>query len=80
MVMNPETIQKLLQAGRIASQVKHEGAKRLAVPGSSILEILDYCEKRIKELRGNSPIRIERYRNTMRAKKETRLKEVFKKV
>ena len=52
MVMNPETIQKLLQAGRIASQVKHEGAKRLAVPGSSILEILDYCEKRIKELGG----------------------------
>ena len=50
--MNQETIQKLLQAGKIASQVKHEGAKKLSVPGSSILEAMDYCEKRILELGG----------------------------
>lgn len=37
-------------------------------------------EERIRELRDNSPIRIEHYRNTMRAKKEARLKEVYKKV
>jgi hypothetical protein len=37
-------------------------------------------EKRIRELQADSPIRIERYRNTMRMKKETRLKEVYKKV
>jgi transcriptional regulator with XRE-family HTH domain len=37
-------------------------------------------EKRIKELRANSPVRIERFRNTMRTKKEIRLKEVYKKV
>lgn len=37
-------------------------------------------KKRIRELRADSPIRIERYRNTMRAKKEVRLKEVYKKV
>ena len=37
-------------------------------------------EKRIRELRDNSPIRIERYRNTMRKKKEIRLHRVYKKV
>lgn len=37
-------------------------------------------EKRIRELQADSPIRIERYRNTMRAKKEARLKEVYEKV
>lgn len=42
----------LLQAGKIASQVKHEGAKKLAKPGTSFLETMDYCEKRIKELGG----------------------------
>ncbi len=37
-------------------------------------------EKRIRELRDNSPIRIEHYRNTMRAKKDIRLEEVYRKV
>lgn len=37
-------------------------------------------EERIKELRDNSPIRIEKFRNTMQAKKETRLREVYQKV
>ncbi|MFH1200851.1 MAG: helix-turn-helix domain-containing protein [bacterium] len=37
-------------------------------------------KKRIRELQADNPIRIERYRNTMRAKKETRLKEVYRKI
>ncbi len=36
-------------------------------------------EERIRELRDFSPKRIERYRNTMRVKKEARLEEVYKK-
>jgi hypothetical protein len=36
-------------------------------------------ETRIKELRDNNPKRIERYRNTMRQKKENRLSEFYKK-
>ena len=49
--MSPETMQKILQAGKIASQVRREGAKRF-VPGASALEVMDFCEKRIKELGG----------------------------
>ncbi len=37
-------------------------------------------DERIKALRDFSPIRIEKYRNTMRAKREARLKTVFEKV
>lgn len=37
-------------------------------------------EKRIRELRGNSPKRIERFRNTMALKKEQRLHTAYKKV
>jgi len=37
-------------------------------------------EKRIRELQADSPIRIERFRNTMRAKREARLEKVFQKV
>lgn len=47
---------------------------------SGWLQDFPLSEKRIRELRDNSPIRIERYRNTMRVKKEIRLKEVYKKV
>lgn len=50
--MNPEIQKILLQAGKIASQVKHEGAKKLSKPGASYLEVMDHCEKRIKELGG----------------------------
>lgn len=50
--MNPEIQKILLQAGKIASQVKHEGAKKLSKPGTSYLEVMDSCEKRIKELGG----------------------------
>ena len=37
-------------------------------------------EKRIRELRDFNPQRIERYRNTMKEKKDQRLEEVYKKV
>ena len=41
---------KLLKAGKIAAQVRREGAEKLAVPGTSFLEVMDYCEKKIIEL------------------------------
>src|SRR3989344_3183192 len=47
---------------------------------SAWLKDLPLSEKRIKELRDNNPIRIEKFRNTMRAKKEIRLGKVYKKV
>src|SRR3989338_2381884 len=50
--MDLETQKILLQAGKIASQVKHEGAKKLSNPGTSFLEVMDHCENRIKELGG----------------------------
>jgi methionyl aminopeptidase len=50
--MNPEVLNNILKAGKIASQVKREGAKKLSVPGTSFLEVMDYCEKKILELNG----------------------------
>lgn len=50
--MNPETLQKLIKAGKIAAQVRREGIRKLAVPGTSFKEVMDYCEKRIIELGG----------------------------
>ena len=50
--MDPEVQKMLLQAGKIASQVKHEGAKKLSKPGAPFLETMDYCEQRIKQLGG----------------------------
>lgn len=50
--MDQETIQKLLKVGKVAAQVRREGAKKLAVPNASFLEVMDYCEKRILELGG----------------------------
>ena len=47
---------------------------------SGWLSSMPLSEKRIRELRDFSPQRIERYRNTMRSKKEARLNEVYKKV
>lgn|SRR3989338_1491877 len=49
--MNPEILAKCLKAGKIAAQVRREGAKRF-IPGASALEVMDYCEKRILELGG----------------------------
>jgi methionyl aminopeptidase len=47
-----EILDKCLKAGKIASLVKKEGAKKLSEPGTSFLEVMDYCEKRIIELGG----------------------------
>jgi len=67
------------QKGMSYSQIK----EKLKVSKSTLsnwLNDMPLSEKRIKELRDNNPIRIERYRNTMRAKKDARLEEVYKKV
>ena len=69
----------LRKQGMSYSQIK----EKLGISKSTLsgwLQNFPLSEKRIRELQADSPIRIERYRNTMRAKKETRLKEVFKKV
>jgi len=65
--------------GMSYSQIK----EKLGVSKSTLsgwLYNMPLSEKRIRELRADSPVRIERYRNTMRVKKENRLKEVYKKV
>jgi transcriptional regulator with XRE-family HTH domain len=65
--------------GMSYSQIK----EKLGVSKSTLsgwLYNMPLSEKRIRELQADSPIRIEKYRNTMRAKKEARLTEVFKKV
>ena len=65
--------------GMSYSQIK----EKLGVSKSTLSNWLDkypLSEKRIRELQADSPIRIEKYRNTMRAKKEARLQEVYKKV
>ena len=50
--MDQETIQKCIKAGKLAAQVRREGAKKLAVVGTSFVEVMDYCEKKILELGG----------------------------
>ena len=50
--MNPETIQLLEKAGRIAAQVRRETAAKLSKPGTSFLEAMDYAEQRILQLKG----------------------------
>ncbi len=49
--MDPEILKKIEKAGKIAAQVRREGAKKFVV-GASPLEIMDYCENRILELGG----------------------------
>jgi methionyl aminopeptidase len=49
--MDSETLSKIQKAGKIAAQVKREGAAKF-VPGSSALKVMDFCEKRIIELDG----------------------------
>jgi hypothetical protein len=61
------------------SQIK----QKLGISKSTLsgwLYDMPLSEKRIRELRDFNPRRIERYRNTVRKKKEDRLKEVYKKV
>lgn len=50
--MSPETIQLLLKAGKVASQVRRETALKLQQPGTSFLEAMDYAEDRILKLGG----------------------------
>ena len=67
------------QKGMSYSQIK----EKIKVSKSTLsgwLSDMPLSEKRIKELRDFSPVRIEHYRNTMRAKKDARLEEVYKKV
>jgi hypothetical protein len=67
------------QKGMSYSQIK----EKIKISKSTLsiwLSEMPLSEKRIMELRDNSPIRIEKYRNTMRAKKDVRLEEVYKKV
>lgn len=69
----------LRQKGLSYSQIK----EKLGISKSTLsgwLYDMPLSEERIKELRDFSPQRIERYRNTMRDKKETRLRDVYKKV
>ena len=65
--------------GMSYSQIK----EKLGISKSTLsgwLYNMPLSEKRIRELQADNPIRIERYRNTMRAKREVRLQEVYKKV
>ena len=50
--MNPLTIQLLLQAGKVAAQVRRETAAKLQKPGTSFLEAMDFAEDRIIKLGG----------------------------
>ena len=49
--MDEETLKKCVKAGKIAAQVRREGAAKF-VPGASCLKVMDFCEKRIIELSG----------------------------
>ena len=64
------------QKGMSYSQIK----QKLGVSKSTLsgwLYKFPLSEQRIRELRDNSPIRIEHYRNTMRAKREERIKRQY---
>lgn len=50
--MSPETLQLLLKAGKVASQVRRETAAKLQKPRTSFLEAMDYAEDRILKLGG----------------------------
>lgn len=69
---------KMRKKGMSYSQIK----EKISVSKSTLsiwLSDIPLSSKRIRELQADSPIRIEKYRNTMRLKKEIRLKEVYKK-
>ena len=52
MALDAKIQAKLIEAGRIAAQVRREGATKLKVVGTSYLEVMDFCENRIVELGG----------------------------
>ncbi len=67
----------LRKKGFSYSQIKNE----LGVSKSTLSEWLysmPLSEKRIRELQADSPIRIERFRNTMRGKREEKLNEAYR--
>ena len=49
--MDPEILKKIQKAGKVAAQVRREGAAKFVI-GASALEVMDFCEKRILELGG----------------------------
>ncbi|MEI7709616.1 MAG: helix-turn-helix domain-containing protein [bacterium] len=65
------------QKGMSYSQIK----EKLGISKSTLsgwLYNMPLSEKRIRELQADSPIRIEKYRNTMRAKREKKFDEAYK--
>lgn len=50
--MDPETIELLRKAGKVAGQVRRETAAKLAKPGTSFLEAMDFAEGHILKLGG----------------------------
>src|SRR3989344_2007289 len=65
--------------GMSYSQIKEKlGTSKSTLSGW--LYNMPLSKKRIRELQADNPIRIEKYRNTMKAKKDARLKEVYRKV
>lgn len=50
-MIDEETLQKIKKAGKVAAQVRREGAGKFVVDASA-LEVMDFCEKRIIELGG----------------------------
>ncbi len=49
--MDTDTESKIILAGKIAAQVRREGASRI-VEGATYLEVMDFCERRIIEMGG----------------------------
>jgi transcriptional regulator with XRE-family HTH domain len=67
------------KAGMSYSQIKEKiGISKSTLSGW--LYNMPLSEERIRELRDFSPIRIEKYRNTMRLKKDARLEQVYRKI
>jgi len=50
--MDQEIINKLVKAGKVAAEVRREGAIKLSKPGASFREVMDYCEERVIKLGG----------------------------
>ncbi|MBU0456768.1 MAG: type II methionyl aminopeptidase [Nanoarchaeota archaeon] len=51
--MDSDIQDKLIKAGKIAAQIRREGAVKLSKPDTSFLEVMDYCERKIIKLGGN---------------------------
>lgn len=70
---------KLREQGKSYSQIKDLlGVSKSTL--SSWISDMPLSKKQIDRLRGRNPIRIEKFRNTMRKKKDARLSNVYEKV